>query len=391
MTPGDGTGDRPGVLISSNFANDIGYAWTFIFRLQSVVARALHERGVDVWLSFAEIRGPVTTLGAGVPFRAFEFDPLHVSLKSAVRLFGLVRRHRIRFAYLTDMPTWHWLYGVMRLAGVRRIVCHSHVSVPDPDPVPEVRGVKRWVKALVHRTPLASDTVYAVSGFVAQRLSAQACYPVERTYVIRNGIDLEAFACPDRERSPGPLRVFLGARATKFKGVHTLIEATRLLAQRPDLPPFVVRYAGDGPDAEAFRAQAREAGLDGRFQFLGKLASTVSEICAADIVVVPSIWGDAAPLAAIEGLAAGKPVVAAKAGGLPEIVGGPDSGILVPAGDAPALADALASLLTDDRRRSTIAANARRRAHELYDQEASHRVLADRVKADFGLESVDAA
>jgi glycosyltransferase involved in cell wall biosynthesis len=387
MGSGEPMSSQPAVLISSNFANDTGYAWPFIFRIQRVVAGALSERGLAVCLSFGQINGAITTIGSDTPFRAFEFDPMNINFASAVQLMRNIRRHRIRFAYMTDMPPWHWLYPLMRLAGVKYIVSHSHVSVAGPDPVPEERGLRRLAKQALYRTPLRADTLYAVSSFVAQRLAARACYPASRTHVIRYGIDLDRFAGGVGGTEQGPLRVYLGARATKFKGVQTLIEATRLLVNRDGIPPFVVRYAGDGPEMEEFKAQAKAGGIEGTFAFLGSVSDIRPELAAADIVVVPSIWGDASPFAAIEALAAGKPVIAAQAGGLSEIVGGPDTGVLVPAGDALALADALEALLKDKPRRLALGENARRRAHERYAEAKFNREITERVVADFGLKA----
>ena len=108
-----------------------------LLRIQAVVARALAERGLAVCLSFGEINGPVTTIGSDTPFRVFRgFDPIKIrTLPSAIKLIRDLRRHRIRYAYLTDMPTWHWVYPLMRLAGVKRIVSHSHVSDYCRDPI----------------------------------------------------------------------------------------------------------------------------------------------------------------------------------------------------------------------------------------------------------------
>ena len=113
--------NAPSVLIASNFANDTGYAWTFIFSLQSVVARVLSQRGIGVCLSFAQINGPVTTIDPGIPFQVFKFDPLNITLLSVLQLLGHLRRHRILFVYLTDMPD---LALVVRTHAARRCAAH---------------------------------------------------------------------------------------------------------------------------------------------------------------------------------------------------------------------------------------------------------------------------
>lgn len=380
------TEPRASVLITSNFANDTGYAWRFIFGVQSIVARALCEHGISVCLSFAQIREPITTIDRDIPFQAFEFDPGNITLRSTVNLVRQIVRRRIRFVYLTDMPAWHWLYLVMRMMGVRYIVSHVHVSVADPNPASAARGIRRIFKRAIQLTPLRADAVYAVSSFVAQRLAVNDCCPSSRVHVIHNGIDLSKFACERPVAKSQPLRIFLGARATKFKGVQTLIEATRLLLKRDGIPPFVVHYAGDGPDIESFRTQAELAELRETFLFLGALPTTVSEVCAADVVVVPSIWGEAYSLSVVEAMAAGKAIVVTRAGALPEIVGGPDTGLFVPPGDADALANAIASLLTDEVRRAYLGVNARRRSHELFGQSSLQRALTNRIISDFHLD-----
>ena len=124
----------PAVLITSNFASDTGFAWKFFHKIFNALARHLHDHGLNIVLSFAEIRGQVTVLDSNIPFRAFTFDPLNISLRGIIALRRGIKEHGVRYAYLTDFPTWHWIFPLMRLWGVSTLVVHSHISVPDPAP-----------------------------------------------------------------------------------------------------------------------------------------------------------------------------------------------------------------------------------------------------------------
>lgn len=371
-------------LLASTFSNTTGFAWTFIFRLQRAVARSLEARGIRIVLSFASIEGPVTVLDPTTPFEALTFDLDNATLPAALRFAAALRRRRVRFLYATDWPTWHWSYPVLRAYGVRRIVVHIHASVPDPALPRPVRGPRRALKAMIQRSPLAADLAIAISDFVALRLTEVACRPRDRVAVIRNGIEVERFACPETAAA-GAVRIFLAARATRFKGVQVLIEAARRLAARGDVPPFVVEYAGSGPELEHFRAQAAAAGLGDRFRFLGNLADTLEPLCRADIVVVPSIWGEALGLTVQEGMAAGKAVVASRVGGIPEVTGDEDAAVLVPHGDPDALAEALEGLVGDAGRRHALGARARRRAEREFREPPFHAAVVAAVMAGFGL------
>jgi len=368
-----------GVLITANFSNTTGYAWKFFFRLFNVIARHLHSYGIRPCLSFARIEGPVRILDPDLPFDAFELDPQQLTRGTLRRLRRHIRGSRVRYAYLTDWPTWHWVYGLLRLWGVRRIVVHSHVSVPEPYGPPRARGWRRWAKAVLHRTPLAADVVFACSAFVRRRLEGQACCPADRITVITHGIDIDRFRCEARAASDAPVRIFCVARAVRDKGVQVLIEATRLLCERGLRGAFVVDYAGDGPELDAFVREVEAGGIRDTFRFIGLVDDTRPHTCAADIVVVPSMWGDAYPLSVIEALAAGKPLVTTDVGGIPEEVGEPGNALIVPPGDGAALADALGRLVSDPELRQQLGAAGRRRAEAAFREEPFHEAVVVRL------------
>jgi glycosyltransferase involved in cell wall biosynthesis len=141
--------------------------------------------------------------------------------------------------------------------------------------------------------------------------------------------------------------------ARSRKGVAHLLEAlARLLERQPDVWLLTLGAAGD---VEWATDRVRAVGpCDDE-----ALQSVVYS--AADVTVVPSV-ADNQPLMAVESLACGVPVAGFEVGGVPEVVRHEETGLTVPAGDAPALADALARLLGDDDARARMADAARRLA-----------------------------
>ena len=110
---------------------------------------------------------------------------------------------------------------------------------------------------------------------------------------------------------------------------------------RPE--PLLV-IAGEGPLAADLKGQAARLGLDARFP--GHRDDIPALLAAAAVFVLPSMW-EGQPLILQEALRAGVPIVATRVGGTP-VLTGEDAAVLVPAGDAPRLADAVRAVLTDE-------------------------------------------
>jgi glycosyltransferase involved in cell wall biosynthesis len=133
--------------------------------------------------------------------------------------------------------------------------------------------------------------------------------------------------------------VLAAGRLTPQKGFGVLIAAAPLWRHRNPEP--VLAIAGDGPLAPALAEQARAAGPG--VHLLGQRGDVPALLAAADVVVVPSMW-EGQPMFLQEALRAGKPVVASRVGGIPALTGD-DGALLVPPGDAAALAAAVESVL----------------------------------------------
>lgn len=346
------------LLFVANFSSDTGYAWETIERVFRGVGERLVRDGHRVTVCYASLRDgpPARMRGAPFDFVAFDYD--RGGVPGFVRL---LRERGVDALYLTDRPTWSWRYAVYRLAGVRRIVVHDRTSGERKVRMAPVL----WIKQLIHHLPLLSgDCFIAVSDFVRDRLIAVNGTPPARTHRVYNGIDLTRFHPPDREALrrligvPEETRiVFCSGRAQPYKGIQVVIEAAALLrAEGAGDVAFV--YAGDGGYLAELKEIAARYGVPGAFHFLGRRDDVPTLLAGATVAAVPSLWAEAFGLTVVEAMAAGVPLVATRAGGIPELVEEGKTGLLVPPGDARALADALRQLLDDPRTAQEMAGRA---------------------------------
>ena len=159
---------------------------------------------------------------------------------------------------------------------------------------------------------------------------------------------------------PAHRELVLGVgRLAAQKDFATLIRAAARWQRRRTVPLLLI--AGEGPLEAELRRQAAAAGVPVRF--LGLRRDVPALLAAADVVVVPSTW-EGQPLIVQEALRAGRPLVATSAGGIAGLTGD-DGALLVPPGDAEALAAAVIGLLDDPRAAARLAAAARARAARL--------------------------
>jgi colanic acid/amylovoran biosynthesis glycosyltransferase len=180
------------------------------------------------------------------------------------------------------------------------------------------------------------------------------------------------------------------------KGQSVLIEACRKL--RESGVAITCHLVGDGPDRAALVRQARAAGLEGVVHFHGHLTRPrVAELLQqADIVAAPSVptrdgRREGIPVALMEAMASGVPVVASRLSGIPELVEDERTGLLVPPGDAAELARAIARLQAGPALRSHLAAAGRTRVMKDFDLHANARLLLEHVQHARCTSSVESA
>jgi glycosyltransferase involved in cell wall biosynthesis len=195
---------------------------------------------------------------------------------------------------------------------------------------------------------------------------------------IHNGVDPDAFDSPPADRSELALRDDGAVIGTVCrldepkKGLTVLLHALSVLAKRNGLPAWQCLVVGDGPARDRLRHLAGELGLSRQVVFAGMRRDAARVLPALDIFVCPSLY-EGFGIAIVEAMAAGRPVVASSAGGISEIVVHGETGLLVPPGDAAALADAIAALLARPERARTMGLRGRERARERFAIEAAVR------------------
>jgi glycosyltransferase involved in cell wall biosynthesis len=192
-----------------------------------------------------------------------------------------------------------------------------------------------------------------------------------RVAVVPNGVPLPPAPTDRGPAGPSPeaLAVWVGVMQP-VKRLETLVRATA------EVPGLRLRLVGDGPMRAATEAAVAAAGTGDRTEFTGYLSDPLGALQDADVFVLPSA-AEACPIALLQAMAAGLPVVASRVGGVPDIVRDGADGLLVDPRDPTALAAALRRLAGDPALRARIGASARRRVADRYTLERCVHDLLD--------------
>jgi glycosyltransferase involved in cell wall biosynthesis len=217
------------------------------------------------------------------------------------------------------------------------------------------------------------DRYIAVSGAIATELAERFRWPAEKVEVVYNAVDLDRFDAP-----PSPaLRAELGggegaplvltpARLDPQKGHAALFRAAA------EVPEARFVLAGEGPLRGELEAEAARLGIANRVCFLGRREDVPELLAACDAFALPSLY-EGSSLAVLEAMAARRPVISSAIGGTDELITDGENGLLVPPGDAEALAGALRRLLGDGQLRTALAQRGRERAETEFSREAMAR------------------
>ena len=200
--------------------------------------------------------------------------------------------------------------------------------------------LKRLLKQADYVTACSQQTLDDAKSFAGFSLNA-------KSRAVYNGIDLAEFdSQPAPYNHPRPYILGIG-RVVPQKGFDLLLDAyARLVYRLPDAPDLII--AGDGPEREHLQTQADALGLSERVHLVGRAdrAKAVSLFHGCALFVLPSRQ-EPQGIVSLEAMACAKPVVAARVGGVPEIVTDGETGLLFSGSDAVALGNALEKMLVD--------------------------------------------
>lgn len=321
--------DKFGVRGSSIHGVSRLFSWWFPrydpARFDLTLCGLKHPEPATDWLAAQGV--PVAHLGRS------RFDP-----RILFDLVALARRTRARILHVHGYAAADFGRLAARAAGAK-LVLHEHFADPR---MPAYQGVAdRLLRGL-------TDAAIAVSHSTRDFLVNERSVPAKRVRVIWNGAPLEEFAPVPRERALAVRRglslpddalvVGTVGRLSAQKGHRFLLDAAATLL--PRRPQARLLIAGDGDLLEDLRRQAARLGLSDRVVFAGHRTDVADVLGALDVFCISSLY-EGTPLALFEAMAAGKPIVSTSVDGCREVLEDGVSGLLVPPGDAAALAAAL--------------------------------------------------
>jgi len=262
---------------------------------------------------------------------SFQFD-----VRAVFRLAGMLRAHRAHIVHTHDHKSHVLGRCAGRLTGVK-VVSTLHGLLSDAK---EMAPPKRALYgAIVRSTDHLTDWWIAVSRSLRERLR----WARHVTY-IPNGVDAGLAAEGEDASLPletGPVVLCLG-RLSREKGQDVLLEAMALTIR--EVPDAVVWLAGEGPTVSQLQHQCAALGIQAHVRFLGFREHIAPLLCRASILALPS-RGEGLPIAALEAMSMGVPVVGTTVGGVPDLVSSDSLGLLVAPENPTALAEALLTLL----------------------------------------------
>jgi len=372
-------------LLINDFFGDVGGAESYFHTL----CRGLHEAGVEV-VALAADKPP-----EGLPWKAqsahtYAFDPKQgisrlwnaaASLKTRRMLKrekpDVVHAHNVFSALSMSVP-----YACVGRARTLMTLHDYRFNCPQSKldehkrPCPHEKGfgfmctlrgcalphllayqtVRNWISKFV--LPQL-DVLVAPSSFMKKMADAHVG---GNTVHIPHGIDVNKL-------KPAPMPsektiLFLG-RLVPDKGLEFLLRAMPEITK--EVADARLAVAGDGPLKRKLMRMSSSLNLK-NVEFLGKVPNKkVAELYAnAKVVCMPSIWPDNAPMVAYEAMAAGRPLVASRVGGLPDLVVPAETGYLVPPRDVESLASKISNVLADEPLAHSLGEAARRRVDEKF-------------------------
>jgi glycosyltransferase involved in cell wall biosynthesis len=291
-------------------------------------------------------------------FREAGFDPQTFTLRRPLDwrclqgMIDLLRRHRVDVVHSHEFTMAVYGAAAARWLGIPHIITmHGSQYV-----------TSKWRRQVLLRWAFRSSAAtVAVSEDTKRHLAKELSLSDTMLRVVPNGV-------PARPGNRTAMRAALGipddhvlflavGSLIPRKGHAVLIEALSTIGAGS----WTLAIAGGGVEKDRLEALAAAKGLTARVKILGHREDVPDLLAATDVFVMPSLW-EGLPLALLEAMLAGKPVIASRTSGIPEAVTDGVDGILATPGDVAELASALRGVLADPARRLSLGVAARARA-----------------------------
>ena len=328
------------------------------------LSQQLGERGWQSVLCF--LSEPTGDVRRFMELPNVSFGSLHNSTngdkQARANLKALLQQIRPDILHLHYVSFVSWFPWTARLESVPRIFFTDHHSRPDGY-VPQAAPI--WKRAAARMVLHPLTKVICVSNYGYQCMTAPEFLPRDRFELIYNGVDLSRVK-PDNGRGAAFRRRFSIPADRKIvtqvswiipeKGIADFIEMARLVSAQRDDAHFVL--VGDGAQRQQFMKDAAAKGLADRITWTGTIDDPFAEgvFAAADVVCQFSRWEEVFGWMIAEAMAHGKPVVATRVGGIPELIVEGKSGFLVDRGDTEAMSQRVLQILNDDDGRTRMGA-----------------------------------
>lgn len=302
----------------------------------------------------------------GVELHALDKKP-GPGLSTHCRLWKLLRQLRPAVMHTYNISTIEYSLTAL-LAGVpvRIHAEHGRDSVEMNGKHTKYNLLRRLLVPVIHAyVPVSAD--------LGDWLRDTIGVPERKIAMVPNGVDTTHYAPPEAKPGPMPERISIGSvgRIDRIKNHDGLLEAFRLLLQRFPAPQFDLQLTivGDGPLLQTLRDQVASQPWADRVWLAGARTDIADLMRSFTVFALPSL-SEATPVTILEAMATALPVVASRVGGVPQLVLHESTGLLVPASDPEALANALSAYVRDPqlRARHGAAGRAHVLAHYSMDQ-----------------------
>ncbi|MCU1310420.1 MAG: glycosyl transferase group 1 [Candidatus Angelobacter sp.] len=304
--------------------SDADWGGTGIARIVSAIAHGIDPQRYEISACFVGTAGPLFEefQKQGIPTSLIKWRHPHRDPAGLFRLWWRLRKEQFDVVHL------HWggrgVRWTIRNACSPKLVFHLHGQITEHD-------LRRHTAS----STAGVDAVIAVSQAVAQHCLSG------NTKIVYSGVDIPE----DLTRHSSPeITIGTAGRLIPIKGINYLLRAMSLL--KPDFPHLRLEIAGVGPESSNLKDEVASLGLEANVTFLGWISDPLSKLSQWTAFIQPSVE-EGLPIAVLEAMATGLPVVASAVGGLPEIVDDGKTGRLVPPADPVSLANAIRELLLD--------------------------------------------